>query len=70
VSNQHTPTTKLVAISVSGNLYDVAKYATRFGLSDFFVQAQFLNGGGSVALFRLPIDWPCDQHGPLPAAKS
>lgn len=66
IAAQHTPTTKLVSMGISGNLHDVARYVTKFGLADFFVQAE-CSGGGGVVLFRLPIDWPVDQHGPVPA---
>lgn len=64
---QHTPTTKLVSLHISGNLHDVARYVTKFGLSDFFVQADS-SGFNSIALFRLPIDWPVDHHGPVAAS--
>lgn len=65
MSNVHTPATKLVSINVGGNLHNVASYARKFGLSDFFIQAD--NYG--VALFRMPIDWPTDQYGPKPATQ-
>lgn len=63
---QYIPTTKLVSLHISGNLHSVASYVTKFGLSDFFVQADS-SGFNSIALFRLPTDWPVDQHGPVPA---
>ena len=66
MSAQYTPKTKLASINLSGNLHDVARYVTKFGLSDFFVQAD-VSGCNSVVLFRLPIDWPVDAHGPMPA---
>lgn len=66
MNTQHTPATKLVSLNLGGNLHDVARYVTKFGLSDFFVQAD-CSGYSSVALFRLPIDWPVDQHGPVSA---
>lgn len=62
----HTPSTKIVSVNIGGNLHDVAKYCRMFGLSDFLLSASGV-GGASVALFKFPIDWPCDQHGPLPA---
>ena len=66
MSTNHTPVTKLVSLNIGGNLHDVAHYVTKFGLSDFFVQAD-TSGHNSVALFRLPVDWPTDSRGPLPA---
>lgn len=60
----HKPATKLVSLNLNGNLHDVAHYVTKFGLSDFFVQAQS-SGSTSVVLFRLPIDWPVDNFGPV-----
>ena len=69
MSAQHTPTTKLVSMNMNGNLHDVARYVTKFGLSDFFVQAEF-SGGGAVVLFRLPLDWPVDVLGPAKATGS
>lgn len=65
MSTNHTPTTKLVSMNMSGNLHDVARYVTKFGLSDFFVQAES-SGYNSTVLFKLPIDWPVDNRGPLP----
>ena len=65
--NRHTPTTKLVSLTMSGNLHDVARYVTEFGLSDFFVQAE-CSGYNSLMLLRMPIDWPADHLGrPLKA---
>lgn len=69
MSALHTPKTKLVSMNMGGNLHDVARYVTKFGLSDFFVQAES-SGYNSVVLLRLPIDWPTDSHGPLPATGS
>lgn len=63
---RHTPATKLVSMNIGGNLHDVARYVTKFGLSDFFVQAD-TSGYNSAVLFRLPIDWPVDERGPVPA---
>lgn len=65
----HTSKTKIVSTNVGGNLHDVARYVTKFGLSDFFVTASSC-GSNSTVLFRLPIDWPVDQRGPLPAKTS
>lgn len=67
MTNTYTPKTKLVSINVSGNLHDVARYVTKFGLSDFFVLAEGAGGHSSVVLLRLPADWPTDDYGPLPA---
>ena len=64
--NKHTPATKLVSVTMSGNLNDVARYVTEFGLSDFFVQAE-CSGNNSLMLLRMPIDWPVDRLGPLKA---
>ncbi|SEF28450.1 hypothetical protein ABL840_26900 [Variovorax sp. NFACC27] len=69
MSTQHTPQTKLVSMNLGGNLHDVARYLTKFGLSDFFVQAE-TSGFNATILLRLPIDWPLDGHGPLPASGS
>lgn len=66
MSEQHVPTTKLVSMNMSGNLHDVARYVTKFGLSDFFMQAES-SGYNSIVLFRLPIDWPVDSLGPQKA---
>jgi len=66
MSTTHTPATKLVSMNMSGNLHMVASYVTQFGLSDFFVQAES-SGFNSTVLFKLPIDWPTDNHGPLAA---
>lgn len=63
---KHTITTKLVTITLSGNLNDVARYVTKLGLADFYVQAD-CDGGSSTVLFRLPADWPVDGRGPLSA---
>ena len=51
---------------MSGNLNDVARYVTEFGLSDFFVQAE-CSGNNSLMLLRMPTDWPTDHLGPLKA---
>lgn len=64
--NKHTSATKLVPVTMSGNLNDVARYVTEFGLSDFFVQAES-RGYNSLMLLRMPIDWPVDRLGPLKA---
>lgn len=64
--NKHTSATKLVSMTMSGNLNDVARYVTEFGLSDFFVQAES-SGYNSLMLLRMPIDWPVDRLGPLKA---
>lgn len=66
MSAVHTPATKLVSLNISGNLHHVASYVTKFGLSDFFVQAD-TSGFNSTVLFRLPIDYPVDHLGPVPA---
>lgn len=66
MNNTYTPTTKLVSLNLSGNLHDVARYVTQFGLSDFFMQAE-CSGYSSVVLFRLPIDWPVNEYGPAKA---
>lgn len=66
---QHTPSTKLVSLNMSGNLHNVAVYCRKFGLSDFFVQAES-DGNNSVVLFRLPVDWPVDEFGPAKASGS
>jgi hypothetical protein len=63
---QHTPKTELVSMTMSGNLHDVARYVSRFGLSDFFVQAES-SGGSCIVLLRLPVGWPVDHLGPVPA---
>lgn len=62
----HAPATKLVSMNMNGNLHQVANYVSKFGLSDFFVQAES-SGGTSIVMFKLPIDWPVDAHGPMPA---
>lgn len=67
MSNTHIPTTKLVSLSMNGNLHQVAHYVTKFGLADFYVHADS-SGSTSTVLFRLPIDWPVDQHGPVGAS--
>lgn len=64
-----TPTTKLVCVNLAGNLHNVANYCVRFGFSDFFVQADVV-GLNSIVLFKVPIDWPCDERGPLPAKEA
>lgn len=56
--------TKIVSMNFGGNLHDVARYVTEFGLSDHFVQAQNV-GMNSIVLFRLPKDWPTDNYGPI-----
>jgi hypothetical protein len=66
VSNRHTPKTKIVSMNMGGNLHDVARYCSQFGLSDFLLTAES-TGYNSIILFRLPIDWPTDKHGPLKA---
>lgn len=65
MSTQHTPKTKLVSVNL-GNLHEIASYANKFGLSDFLLCAQS-SGGSGQAIFRLPIDWPTDNFGPLAA---
>ena len=60
----YVPTTKLVSMNFGGNLHDVAGAVNKFGWADFFLHAQG-SGYNSVALFRFPLDWPCDDHGPL-----
>jgi hypothetical protein len=69
MNETHVPATKLVSMNMSGNLHDVARYVTKFGLSDFFVQAES-SGYNSLVLFKLPIDSPTDSRGPLPAGPS
>lgn len=66
---KHTPSTKLGAINISGNLYDVARYVNQFGLSDFVLQAE-CSGNNSLVLFKLPVDWPTDHLGPLKATET
>ena len=62
---QYKPATKLVSMTVSGNLHDVARCINTFGWADFFVQAEYSGGYNSTVLLRLPVDWPTDEHGPL-----
>lgn len=64
-SMKHTPQTKIVACSVGGSLFSVANYCNQLGLSDFLLSVDHTEN--SVVLFKLPIDWPCDARGPLPA---
>ena len=58
--------TKLASINVGGNLHAVTQYVNRMGLSDFYLHA-YTTGNNSVVVFRLPVNWPMEDHNPLPA---
>lgn len=66
INETYVPKSKLISMSMNGNMHDVVQYCRMFGLSDFFVQAE-TQGSTAVVVFRLPIDWPCDNRGPLSA---
>lgn len=65
VKPAYAPTSKLSSVNC-GNAHDVVNYLNKFGLADFFVSYSGSGGNGTVIL-RLPLDWPVDGHGPLPA---
>lgn len=64
----YAPQTYLHCFPVSGNIYDAVRAVNNLGWSDFLVQVD-AGTNNSIALLRMPIDWPRDGRGPLPASK-